>query len=107
MSNNYNSNPNHNTDTDNKIKEIKNQVNETTEIMKKNIDAVIERGEKLSILEDRTDDLAKEAKLFHGGARTLKRNMCMKNAKLIGIIACIIITIILIIVLAIYSRTKK
>ncbi len=58
------------------------------------------RGEKIELLVDKTEVLEQHAVRFQRGARTLKRQMCMKNLK--WIIAIIIVVAILIyIILAI------
>ena len=89
--------------TDSKINDIKNQVTSVTQLMKNNIESVLERGEKLENLENKTNELEKDARSFRISTRALKRHMCMKNAKMIAIIACIIIIIILIIIAVIYA----
>lgn len=93
--------------TDNsKIKDVQKQVDETTHIMKDNIESIIERGEKIENLEMKTIQLEKDAKDFRGKARDLKRHFCIQNAKMIGIISCIVIVIILIIIAAIYGSAN-
>lgn len=57
-----------------------------------NIDQVLKRGEKIELLVDKTEILEQHAFKFQRGARTLKRQMCIKNAKWT---ACIIIAVAL------------
>ena len=69
-------------------------------VMIDNIDKIIDRGEKLDIIVDKTDALADTADLFRSDAQKLKCEMLKQKLKLYGIIAAIIIVIILIIVIA-------
>jgi len=61
---------------------------------------VLQRGEKIELLVDKTEILEQHAFKFHRGARTLKRQMCLKNAKWIVAII-VVLTIIIYIILAI------
>lgn len=88
----------------NKISKINDQLNEVKDIMKKNIDDVLERGHNLDELHDKSNDLSVEANLFKRNTVTLKRNMCLKNAKLTFIIICIVLVIIAILAGVIYSQ---
>src|SRR5437764_268454 len=95
------------TSSNEKINQIKKDVNETTQIMKNNIDIVVKRGENLNELENKTKELAIESSIFRRKAKDLKKYMCMQNAKTTAIIVCVIMIIIGIIILAIYARTNN
>lgn len=62
--------------------------------------SVFQRGEKIELLVDKTDQLEAHAFKFHRGARTLKRQMCLKNAKWI-IAIVIVLAIVIYVILAI------
>eukprot|EP00695_Tsukubamonas_globosa_P001268 TRINITY_DN223_c0_g1_i2.p1 TRINITY_DN223_c0_g1~~TRINITY_DN223_c0_g1_i2.p1 ORF type:complete len:79 (-),score=34.68 TRINITY_DN223_c0_g1_i2:70-306(-) len=64
-----------------------------------NIDRVLERGEKLSTLVDKTDNLKQSAQVFQKKSTQLKRAMWWKNIKLMGALAAIVLIVILIICL--------
>lgn len=88
----YNENP-----EGDKIGRIKEQIDNVKQVMLENIDTVLERGERIESLCDRTEALAEEAEGFHRNSRTLKRKMQMRNIKLaIGIflLVCILAFII-------------
>ena len=87
-----------------KIIRVKNEIDETTQIMKKNIDATIERGEKLEDLEDRTNQLVNHSSSFRIKAKYLKRTMCFRHFRLIGLIILIILILAVLITLAIYAK---
>lgn len=57
-----------------KITKIRRDLDETTEILHKTIDAVLERGVKLDELVERSNDLSSQSKLFYKQAR--KTNSC-------------------------------
>ncbi len=93
--------------TDDKIGKVKSQISEVTSIMHANIEQVIERGEKISDLENKTAQLEADAKSFRGKAKNLKQHMCMKNTKLTACIIFIIVAIIGVILLAVYAGGKS
>eukprot|EP01080_Neovahlkampfia_damariscottae_P007182 gene7182-11494_t len=78
-----------------KIFQIKNQVEETKDIMIENIEKVIERGEKLEILVEKSEDLSESAVVFNQTARNVKWLMLRRNMYLIIILIIIIISILL------------
>lgn len=87
-----------NTEGDPKIVKIRQQLGEVKDVMMENIDRVLLRGEKIELLVDKTEVLEQHAFKFHRGARTLKRQMCMKNVKWI-IAICLILAIIIYVIL--------
>lgn len=68
------------------------QVDEVVDIMRLNVDKVLERDQKLSQLDDRADALQMGAAQFESSAGALKRKMWLKNLKmmiLMGIVGTI------------------
>ncbi|OXA39087.1 Vesicle-associated membrane protein 1, partial [Folsomia candida] len=68
------------------------KVDEVVDIMNVNVRNVLERDEKLSVMETRADALKQGASQFENHARTLKRRALMRNMKMwivIGAIAFI------------------
>lgn len=57
-----------------KITKIQKDLDETTEILHKTIDSVLERGVKLDDLVDRSNDLSNQSKMFYKQAK--KTNSC-------------------------------
>ncbi|GMI61342.1 hypothetical protein ScalyP_jg6184 [Parmales sp. scaly parma] len=57
-----------------KITKIQKDLDDTTEILHKTIDSVLERGVKLDQLVERSDDLSKQSKMFYKQAK--KTNSC-------------------------------
>lgn len=72
---------------------------EVKHIMIENIEKVLERGERIELLVDKTDHLSSEAFIFRKEARKLKNKMWWKNVKMI-ILIVIGLLLLLYIVLA-------
>lgn len=83
-----------------KVEQVKGQVDELKGIMVRNIDQIADRGEKLELLVDKTEDLSANAVTFKKTSRNLARSMWWKNVKITIIIAIVIIVVIYFIVSA-------
>ncbi|TEA40914.1 hypothetical protein DBR06_SOUSAS40310006 [Sousa chinensis] len=81
-----------------KVMETQAQVDELKGIMVRNIDLVAQRGERLELLIDKTENLVDSSVTFKTTSRNLARAMCMKNLKLTIIIIIISVVFIYIIV---------
>ncbi|KAL2613447.1 hypothetical protein R1flu_025139 [Riccia fluitans] len=90
----------------NKLSKIKQQVSEVKGIMMDNIEKVLDRGEKIEVLVDKTDNLRTQADNFQRQGRQLRRKMWLANFKVKLIVLAIIIVIILIIWLSICRGFK-
>ena len=64
-----------------RVQKVQAQVDETRDIMARNIDSMLDNQEKASILEDKTDNLAQSSNQFKRNATSLKRAMWWKNMK--------------------------
>ncbi|KAH7061997.1 vesicle-associated membrane protein-like protein [Paraphoma chrysanthemicola] len=64
------------------------------EIMTENIERVLERGEHMSVLVDKTGRLGENARDFRVRSRTLKRRMWWKNVKLMVLLCLVVIFLI-------------
>lgn len=79
--------------------QCQNQINELTDLMKSNLNRVIDRGSNVDDLVDRSENLNIEAGRFQVNSRQLQRKMCWQNHRntLIGIVILIlVITLILV-----------
>nr|XP_039273080.1 vesicle-associated membrane protein 7-like [Styela clava] len=84
---------------------LQNQVGEVTGIMRQNVETVLERGEKLDDLVDKTEDLQNSATTFKVTSTKISRKMMWKNRKMMIIAVVVTLVVILIIVLIILSTT--
>ncbi|KAG5475472.1 hypothetical protein LSCM1_03592 [Leishmania martiniquensis] len=80
-----------------KIDRIKDQLNMTREIMLQNLDSIIERGDRIDTLCDRTELLRDEAQTFQSNARTLKRTVFRNKVNIIIGITVLLVVLALII----------
>nr|XP_002750308.6 vesicle-associated membrane protein 3 [Callithrix jacchus] len=82
-----------------RLQQTQNQVDEVVDIMRVNVDKVLERDQKLSELDDRADALQAGASQFETSAAKLKRKYWWKNCKMwaIGITVLVIFIVIIIV----------
>ncbi|ELU08344.1 hypothetical protein CAPTEDRAFT_181820 [Capitella teleta] len=85
---------------------LQSQVEEVKGVMTQNIEKVLERGERLDDLMDKTTDLEASSLTFKKTARTVQRKMFWKNRKMTIILVCVALVIITIIILIILFSTK-
>jgi len=75
------------------IVRIKNQIDEVKDIMMLNIDNVLERGEKLELLVEKSDNLQQESFRFRKEATRLQRSQMWKKLKAIIFLVVIMLCI--------------
>mmetsp|Transcript_25478 Transcript_25478/g.59675 ORF Transcript_25478/g.59675 Transcript_25478/m.59675 type:complete len:182 (-) Transcript_25478:1331-1876(-) len=71
---------------------VKSQIDEVKDVMVQNIERVLERGEKIELLVDRTNELNQQAFRFESSSRQLRRHMYWRQIKcriMIGIVIAI------------------
>ncbi|KAH7281538.1 hypothetical protein KP509_36G052600 [Ceratopteris richardii] len=90
----------------NKIAKVKAQVSEVKGIMMENIEKVLDRGEKIELLVDKTENLRFQADNFQKQGKQLRRKMCLQNMKVKLVVLGIVILLILIIWLSICHGFK-
>uniref|UniRef100_UPI00358FD0D2 vesicle-associated membrane protein 3-like isoform X2 n=1 Tax=Myxine glutinosa TaxID=7769 RepID=UPI00358FD0D2 len=86
-----------------RLQQTQAQVDEVVDIMRVNVDKVLERDQKLSELDDRADALQQGASQFETSAAKLKRKYWWKNCKMWAILAIVLVIIIVIIIISQYS----
>ncbi|RVW35221.1 putative vesicle-associated membrane protein 726 [Vitis vinifera] len=89
-----------------KLAKVKAQVSEVKGVMMENIEKVLDRGEKIELLVDKTENLRSQAQDFRQQGTKMRRKMWMQNMKIKLIVLGIIIALILIIVLSICHGFK-
>ncbi|XP_070563999.1 vesicle-associated membrane protein 3-like [Ptychodera flava] len=88
------------------LDKLQSDVDEVAELLKDNIDKVLDRGDKLDDMMDRTEDLSAGAEQFQKTSKKVKRKYCMNNAKMTCILIIVGICIVLVIVLVVVLVTK-
>jgi len=81
-----------------KLQQTQAQVDEVVDIMRVNVEKVLDRDQKISQLDDRAEALQAGASQFEASAGKLKRKYWWKNCKMWAILIGVIIVIIIIIV---------
>ncbi|XP_074449236.1 vesicle-associated membrane protein 1 [Larus michahellis] len=93
------SGPPPNLSSNRRLQQTQAQVEEVVDIMRVNVDKVLERDQKLSELDDRADALQAGASQFESSAAKLKRKYWWKNCKMMimmGVICAIVVVVIVI-----------
>eukprot|EP00946_MAST-07B_sp_MAST-7B-sp1_P004694 g4694.t1 len=88
----YNDNPNADP-----LSKVQNQIKDVKNVAMKNIEKVLERGEKIDLLVDKTDRMRNTAVKFHKTSRRLKNTMWWQNVKMwliiVGVVGVVIFVI--------------
>lgn len=83
------------------ITNVQREIDDVRGIMTRNIEGLLERGERIDLLVDKTDRLGGNAREFRVRSRGLKRRMWWKNVKLMGLLGLVVVLIVLTIVISI------
>lgn len=89
-----------------RLQQTQAQVDEVVDIMRVNVDKVLERDTKISELDDRAEALQQGASQFEASAGKLKRKFWWKNCKMWVILITVILVIIIIIAVWVYEENK-
>ncbi|AQL09786.1 Putative vesicle-associated membrane protein family protein [Zea mays] len=84
-----------------KLAKVKAQVTEVKGVMMQNIEKVLDRGEKIELLVDKTEDLRSQAQDFRQQGTKIRRKMWWENMKMKLIVFGIVVALILLIVLTV------
>ncbi|XP_062842935.1 vesicle-associated membrane protein 3 [Trichomycterus rosablanca] len=82
-----------------RLQQTQTQVDEVVDIMRVNVDKVLERDQKLTELDDRADALQAGASQFETNAAKLKRKYWWKNCKMWAILIVVLLVIVVIIII--------
>lgn len=85
----YSNNPNAD-----RITRVRNEIDEVKTVMVQNIEKVLERGERIELLVDRTENLNQTAFQFKKKATQVKRRMWWKNVKVMVILIFVVLVIV-------------
>jgi len=87
-----------------KVHEVQNRVDAVKGIMQENVEVMLQNIEKTEVLENKSAELASQAKTFHRTARATKRHMCKQNMKMNIIIAVVCILLLIVILVPVLSH---
>uniref|UniRef100_A0A8C8DPJ1 Vesicle-associated membrane protein 4 n=1 Tax=Oryzias sinensis TaxID=183150 RepID=A0A8C8DPJ1_9TELE len=83
---------------------VQSQVDEVIDVMQENISKVIERGERLDDLQDKSESLSDNASAFSSRAKQLHRRMWWRDMKMKIIVALVVIALLLVIIIPVIIR---
>lgn len=86
--------------SDTKIDILHKQIADVQTTMTKNIQDAIDRGNILTNLDARTQDLNHQSMQFENASKKLSKNMMCRNWKLTAIVSSLVVTILVIVILA-------
>ena len=76
------------------ISNVQGEIDNVRGIMSQNIESLLERGERIDLLVDKTDRLGGSAHDFRVRSRGLRRKMWWKNVKLMALLTLVVIFLI-------------
>ncbi|KOG96803.1 SNAP receptor SNC2 [Saccharomyces eubayanus] len=94
---NSSSNPN----SQNKTAALRQEIDDTVGIMRDNINKVAERGERLTSIEDKADNLAVSAQGFKRGANRVRKQMWWKDLKMRMCLFLVVVILLVVIIVPI------
>ncbi|KAI4378052.1 hypothetical protein MLD38_015592 [Melastoma candidum] len=84
-----------------KLAKVKAQVSEVKGVMMENIEKVLDRGEKIELLVDKSENLRSQAQDFRTQGTKIRRKMWIQNMKMKLVVFGIIVILILIVIMSI------
>eukprot|EP00298_Acanthocystis_sp_HF-20_P010836 c19076_g1_i4.p1 GENE.c19076_g1_i4~~c19076_g1_i4.p1 ORF type:complete len:227 (+),score=46.38 c19076_g1_i4:27-683(+) len=88
------------------ISKVQTDIEDLKQVVVKSLEKVMERGEKLEVLESKANNLSTQSKRFQKNATSIRRQECWKNCKINIIIGIIILIVLAIIIAAICGSIK-
>jgi len=82
-----------------KAAQVQSKVDEARGIVTDNLERVLQRGERLELLTDRSDDLITESALFHRHARALRWRLAWGDARTKLAAAAVVLLVVLLVLL--------
>ncbi|GAB4824651.1 hypothetical protein Ancab_007523 [Ancistrocladus abbreviatus] len=82
------------------LNRVRGEVNEIRSVMVENIEKILERGDRIELLVDKTATMQDSAFHFRKQSKRLRHALWMKNAKLLAWLTCLIVVLLYIIIAA-------
>lgn len=90
-----------------KVQKVQGQVDEVVGVMRGNMEKVMDRGEKLEDLEDKTEDLMFSASIFKVSAKGLRSHFWWQQCKMRILMLVVVVIILLIVLIPIILKTRN
>ncbi|KAJ1970559.1 hypothetical protein H4R35_005793 [Dimargaris xerosporica] len=81
-----------------RIRQVQGEIAQVKDVMVENIERVLERGERIEVLVDKTDHLNNAAFAFRKRSTALKRSMWWKNTRLMAMLVVALLSLVYIMV---------
>ena len=94
-------------DSNAKLHNLQNTLDETAGIMRNNLEAINQRGETLEDMDTRANELSNNAKMFNRSANQVRKDMWKKNMKLKLCVILIVIILLIVIIVPIAVHFSK
>jgi hypothetical protein len=95
----------HNNMSNDAMGKLQKELDDVKDIMMENMEKVLEIGEKLDVMLDRSQALADQASQFHGSTRQLKRRYLLRYWKTVGVVVLVIIVLLLLVAMSVCGPT--
>jgi vesicle-associated membrane protein 8 len=89
------------------IEAVQAQVNGVRVVMQENVDVMLANIDKTEVLENKSSQLATQAKSFQKSSRKVKKHMCRQNAKMNLLIAAVCVIVLLAILIPVISSASS
>ncbi|AET39856.1 SNAP receptor SNC2 Ecym_5066 [Eremothecium cymbalariae DBVPG len=86
------------TNSQSKAAVLKAEIDDTVGIMRDNINKVAERGERLTSIQDKADNLAVSAQGFKRGANRVRKQMWWKDVKMCMCLFLVVVILLVVII---------
>jgi vesicle-associated membrane protein 7 len=90
----------------NKLRKVQSDIDQVKNVMVENLDAIIQRGEKIDTIVDRTSMLADESHHFLSQSTALRKKMWWKNVRIVLVIVTVVVLIVFILVVVLCGGFK-
>ncbi|XP_062596666.1 vesicle-associated membrane protein 8-like isoform X1 [Saccostrea cucullata] len=87
------------------VSALRSQVDDVKNVMTQNIERVLDRGERLENLIDKTEELEASSSQFQKTAKKIRKKYWWKNTKMMIIIGVVVFVILIVIVILILNGT--
>jgi vesicle-associated membrane protein 7 len=84
----------------NKLSRVQDDIDEATDMMRHNLEAVVGRGEHLELLVDKSDAFTSNARAFQQESVGLKRALWWKNMRMVGTLVSMLLAVVLVVLWA-------
>ncbi|KAJ3412137.1 hypothetical protein HDV05_001175 [Chytridiales sp. JEL 0842] len=90
-----------------KTAQVQDQVNDVVNIMQENVQRVMQRGENLETLQDRTENLQSASSQFQRQSKSVRRQMFWKDTKTRIMLGAVVVLILVVIPVGIWWGTSS